>query len=69
MSNKVRTISVVDGNGDQVILYEIRERGSLFGLLPRKRLQLGTGEVVVRRGGGYVIPSTGEKLTRVPPAR
>ena len=65
MPNRFKAIPVVDGHGDQLTLYEIRERGSLFGLLPRTRFELGTGEVVEAQGDGYVIVGTGEKLTRV----
>ena len=65
MRSHFREIAVVDGNGDELTLYEIREGGLLFGLLARKRFQLGTGEHVERRGGGFIVPATGEKLTRV----
>lgn len=65
MTSHFKTIPVCDGNGDQQILYEIRERAGVFGLAVRHRLQLGTGETVLRVGDDYVIASTGEKLTRV----
>lgn len=65
MTSHFREIAVVDGNGDELTLYEVRDGASMFGLLPRKRFQLGTGEHFERRGRGFVVPSTGEKLTRV----
>lgn len=65
MTSKFREIAVLDGNGDELTLYEIRDRARLFGLLARKRFQLGTGEAVERAGRGFVVPSTGEKLTVV----
>jgi hypothetical protein len=63
--NRFKSIPVVDGHGDQLTLYEIRERGPLFGLIPRTRFELGTGESVEPSGDGYVIVTTGEKLTPV----
>lgn len=69
MTSHFRTIAVFDANGDQLTLYEIRDRPSLFGLVARKRLQLCTGELVKKRGDGFVVETTGEKLTRVPPER
>ncbi len=65
MTSHFRKIPVVDGNGDQLTLYEFRERSLLFGLLATTRLELCTGELVEKSGRGYVIPSTGEKLKRV----
>lgn len=65
MKSKVKKIPVLDGNGDQLTLYSIREPGALFGLFPRTRLVLGTGEVVARSRRGLVVAATGEKLTRV----
>lgn len=65
MTSQFREIAVVDGNGDELTLYEIRDGALLFGLLPRMRFQLGTGERVERRGRNFVVPSTGEKLTPV----
>ena len=60
--NRFKAIPVVDAHGDQLTLYEIRERGSLFGLVPKKRFELCTGEVVEEHGNGYVVVRTGEKL-------
>ena len=65
MKSRVKTIPVVDGNGDELTLYEVRERGTLFGLLPRRRLVLGSGEAVVKTGNGFVVVATGEELVRV----
>lgn len=65
MPNRFKEIPVVDGHGDQLTLYEIRERGPLLGLIPKMRFELGTGEAVEAQGDGFVIVGTGEKLTRV----
>ena len=65
MTSHFKTIPVRDGNGDQQLLYEIRERSGLLGLAVRQHLQLGTGETVLRAGDDYVVASTGEKLVRV----
>ena len=65
MKSKVKTIPVVDGNGDELTLFEVRQGGAFFGLLPRKRLVLGSGEAVARARSGYVVVATGEKLTPV----
>ena len=65
MTSHFKTIPVRDGNGDQQLLYQIRERSGLYGLAVRQRLQLGTGETVLRAGDDYVVASTGEKLVRV----
>jgi hypothetical protein len=65
VTSHFRKIPVVDGNGDQLTLYEFRERALLFGLFAITRLELCTGELVQRAGRGYVISSTGEKLKRV----
>jgi hypothetical protein len=61
-----RTIPVIDANGDQLFVYEIRNRLGLFGLRARDRLELCTGEAVEPFDGqGFVVVRTGEKLTRV----
>jgi hypothetical protein len=60
--DRIKAIPVEDANGDQLTLYEIRERVSLFGLVVRKRFELCTGEPVTRDGDIYLIASTGEKL-------
>jgi hypothetical protein len=59
-----RSIPVLDGNGDQLILYEFRER-AFFGLWVRKRYELCTGEPLQKVGNGFVVSTTGEKLTRI----
>lgn len=64
-SSKFKAIPVVDGNGDQLTLYEFRERGPLFGLVSKKRYSLGTGEAVEERAGVYIVAATGEILTPV----
>ena len=69
MTSHFKTIAVLDGNGDQLTLYEIRDRASRFGLWTRKRLELCTGEPVKATSGGFVVVATGEKLTRVRPRR
>jgi len=65
VTSQFREIAVVDGNGDELTLYEIRDGTRLFGLFARKRFQLGTGEAVEKAGRGFLVPSTGEKLTLV----
>ena len=66
MSNHFKTIPVRDERGDQLTLYEIRERVGLFRLFVRKRLTLCTGEAVRSLGRGrFVIDETGERLTRI----
>ena len=63
-SNAFKSIPVLDGNGDQLILYEFRER-ALLGLLVRKRYELCTGEPLQKVGNGFVVSTTGEKLTPI----
>ena len=66
MGSHFRTIPVIDGNGDQLFVYEIRKRLGLFGLRSRDRMELCTGEaVVLAEVEGFVVVGTGEKLTRV----
>lgn len=64
VNSHFRTISVLDGNGDQLSLYEFLEPGSVFGLVRRRRYHLCTGELVTKEGDGFVVVSTGEHLTR-----
>lgn len=64
MSNDFKSIPVLDENGDEVILYEFRDR-ALLGLLVRKRYELCTGEAVKRAGNRFVVVATNEKLKRV----
>jgi hypothetical protein len=57
---------VIDGNGDQLFVYEIRKRLGLFGLRARNRMELCTGEaVVLSEDEEFVVVRTGERLTRV----
>lgn len=56
---------MLDGNGDQLSLFEFREPPSFFGLVRRRRYSLCTGELVKKAGDGFIVVSTGEKLTRV----
>lgn len=65
MRTYFRTIPVVDGNGDQLTLYEFRDRSSSFRLVPKKRFELCTGEPVRKERDGFVVEATGEKLTRI----
>lgn len=67
MSSHYRTIPVLDGNGDQLSLYEFLEPASFFGLVRKKRYHLCTGELVRKQGDGFVVVSTGERLRRVEP--
>lgn len=64
MSNEFKSIPVLDENGDEVILYEFRDK-AFFGLLVRKRYELCTGEAVKSARDGFVVVATDEKLTRV----
>jgi len=64
VSNEFKSIAVLDENGDEVILYEFRDK-ALFGLIVRKRYELCTGEAVKSAGNGFVVVATDEKLTRV----
>ena len=64
MSNDFKSIPVLDENGDEVILYEFRDR-AFFGLLVRKRYELCTGEPVKRERNRFVIVATDETLKRV----
>lgn len=58
---------MLDGNSDQLTLYELNDRRWLFGLIVRKRYVLCTGEPVERRGRHFIVADTGEKLTPVKP--
>ena len=66
VNNHFRTISVLDGNGDELSLYEFFEPGGVFGLVRRRRYHLCTGEPVTREGDGFLVVSTGEHLSRAP---
>lgn len=66
VSKHFTTIPVRDERGDQLTLYEIRERAGPFRLFRRKRLTLCTGEAVRSLGRGrFIIDATGERLTRI----
>jgi len=58
----VRSIHVVDANGDRLTVHEFRE-GRLF----RKmlRYELCTGEPVMAVGDLFVVMATGEELLRL----
>ena len=60
-----RTIPVLDGNGDQLSLYEFLEPVSFFGLVRRRRYHLCTDELVIKEGDDFVVVSTGEKLKQI----
>jgi hypothetical protein len=61
-----KAIPVIDGNGDELFVYEMRWRPGLFSLRARLHLELCTGEAVEEiGGGGFIVSRTGEKLTRV----
>lgn len=65
MKSNVTRILVVDGNGDELTLFEVVEGVGPFRLFNRTRFALGSGEEVVRSGRGYVVVATGEKLLPV----
>ena len=65
MSSHFHTIPVIDRNGDQLIVYEIVERRSLFGLIKKRRFALCAGERVEQLDGEtFVVVGTGERLSR-----
>lgn len=59
----VRTISVRDGNGDEVTVYEFHDRRFLRKV---RRMKLETGELVQFVAGSFVVVETGEKLVPIP---
>jgi hypothetical protein len=65
VKSNVTRILVVDGNGDELALFQVVERIGPFGLFKRRRFALGSGEEVVRSGAGYVVVATGETLLPV----
>ena len=65
MNSHFRTIPVLDGNGDELSLFEFLEPAAVFGLVRRRRYHLCTGELVTKEGDGFVVVSTGEHLSRV----
>lgn len=60
--SRVRSIAVRDANGDQLTVYEFRDRRFLRKV---RRMKLCTGEMVELDGNGFVIIGTGERLTPV----
>lgn len=58
----VRSILVRDGRGDQVTLYEFRDRRFLRKV---RRMKLDSGELVEIRNGALVVVATGETLVPV----
>lgn len=58
----VRTISVEDANGDEVIVYEFHDRRFLRKV---RLMKLETGELVQLVGGHLVVAETGEKLVPI----
>jgi hypothetical protein len=56
----VREIPVVDGNGDELVVYEFVDRRFIKKV---RRLKLCTGEHVERAGDSFVVVGSGEKLT------
>jgi hypothetical protein len=66
VGNHFEVIPVIDGNGDQLRLYLIRERRGPFGLRVRELLELCTGEAVEALDeDSFVVVGTGERLKRV----
>lgn len=57
----VRTIPVIDRNGDQFTLYEFHDRRFLRKV---RRMKLETGELVQEIDGVLVVIGTGETLAR-----
>jgi len=58
----VRSISVRDGNGDEVTVYEFQDRRFLRKV---RRMKLETGELVRFVDGSLVVAETGEKLVPI----
>jgi hypothetical protein len=64
--NHLKTIPVRDANGDQLDVYEIRDKGPLRALLGRTRLVLCTSEPVeMVDSDTFIVIASGERLTRV----
>lgn len=65
MGSRFTAIPVRDAKGDELTVYEIRDRTGMFGLIGDKRLELCTGELVEAVGPDtFVVLATGERLTR-----
>jgi hypothetical protein len=58
----VRSIPVLDANGDQFTLYEFQDRRFLRKV---RRMKLCTGETVEQLGDELVVIGTGERLCPV----
>jgi hypothetical protein len=66
LGSHFHTIPVIDRNGDQLIVYEIVEGRSFFGLFKKNRFALCAGERVQQLDDEtFVVVGTGERLTRV----
>jgi hypothetical protein len=62
--SRVTAIPVRDANGVELTVYQFEDRRFLHKV---RRLKLDTGEMVERSGDGFVIVSTGERLTPTGP--
>jgi len=63
---RFNAITVIDGKGDQMTVYEIWDRPRLFGFIAERRLELCTGEAVEELpNGSFVVASSREPLKRV----
>ena len=58
----VRTIPVRDANGDELTVYEFRDRRLLRKV---SRMKLETGELVQLVDGSLIVATTGEELVRI----
>jgi hypothetical protein len=59
-------IPVLDGNGDQMTVYEIWDQERLFGFISERRFQLSGGEEVEPLNENtFIVAATGEKLCRL----
>jgi hypothetical protein len=66
MCKRARKFPVVDGNGDQFTVYEVRERTGPFGLLTKRRWKLCTGEELRPQGRhAFSAIGSGHRLTRI----
>ena len=66
MGKPCNAIPVIDGNGDQMTVYEIWDRTRLFGFIAERRFQLCSGEAVEPLDPGtYIVASSREILKRI----
>ena len=66
VGKRFNAITVIDGNGDQMTVYEIWDKPRLFGFIADRRLELHTGEAVEELpDGSFVVASSRELLKRV----